>query len=111
MRKGAYAIKNSSTIILPEWWAVLDRMAAASISEGLKPLSKRMMPWDVATRWNYMYEMLSFAYAYRGVYNELTANRDMKMRRYEVEDDEWEIVRQLAEVLKVRESFFRSENV
>jgi len=55
--------------------------------------------------------MLSFAYAYRGAYNELTANRDMKMRRYEVEDDEWEIVRQLAEVLKVRESFFRSENV
>ena len=77
-------------------------MAAAWKSKNGKPLSKRMMPRDVATRWNYTYEMLSFAYTYRGAYNELTSNREMKMRKYEIEDQEWEIVKQLADVLKVR---------
>lgn len=61
-----------------------------------------MIPRDVEIRWNYTYEMLSFAYVYREPYNELTSNRDMKMRSYELEDNEWEIVNQLAKVLKVR---------
>ncbi len=99
--KAAYAIKNSSSIILPEWFAILNRMAASSKSKGKTPLSKWMMPQDVATRWNYTYEMLNFAYTYRNPYNELCANRDMKMRQYEVEDYEWEIVKQLADILKV----------
>lgn len=76
-------------------------MAASSKSKGDKPLSRWMMPRDIATHWNYTYEMLSFAYTYRDAYNELTGNRDMKMRKYEIEDVEWEIVKQLADVLKV----------
>jgi hypothetical protein len=80
-------------------------MATASKSKTQKPLSRRMMPRDVATRWNYTYEMLNFAYIYRDAYNELTSNRDMKMRKYEIEDSEWEIVKQLADVLKVSGEF------
>lgn len=57
-------------------------MAEASKAKGEKPLGSRMMPRDVATRWNSTYEMLSFAYTYRAAYNEITANRDMKMRKY-----------------------------
>jgi len=98
LRKASHAIKNSTTIVLPEWWAILDRMATASKLKNDKPLSKWMMPRDVATRWNYTYEMLHFAYI---SYNELTSNREMKMRKYEIEDQEWEIVKQLADVLKV----------
>ena len=45
--------------------------------------------------------MLSFAYTYCAAYNEITANRNMKMRKYELQDAEWEIVNQLASVLKV----------
>jgi hypothetical protein len=101
LRKASHAIKNSTTIVLPEWWSILERMATASKSKNQKPLSQRMMPRDVATRWNYTYEMLSFAYTYRDAYNELTSNREMKMRKYEIEDQEWEIVKQLADVLKV----------
>ncbi len=77
-------------------------MATASKLKNDKPLSKRMMPQDVATRWNYTYEMLHFAYTYQDTYNELTSNREMKMRKYEIEDQEWEIVKQLADILKVR---------
>jgi hypothetical protein len=67
-----------------------------------------MMPRDVATHWNYTFEMLSFAYTYRDAYNELTSNQDMKMRKYEIEDLEWEIVKQLADVLKVYSHYFSS---
>ena len=67
------------------------------------------MPRDVATRWNYTYEMLNFAYTYREAYNELCANRDMKMRKFEVEDREWEIVKQLADILKVKSPFFEAD--
>jgi hypothetical protein len=56
---------------------------------------------DVTTCWNYTYNMLHFAYIYRDVYNKLTSNREMKMQKYEKEDQEWEIVKQLADVLKV----------
>lgn len=101
LRKAAYAIKNSSTLILPEWFAVLERMAQDAVEQDKMPLARRMMPRDVAIRWNSTYEMLSFAYTYRQAYNELTDNREMKMRKYEVLDPEWEIVNQLAQVLKV----------
>ena len=76
-------------------------MAQASKERGKKPLPSRMMPRDVTTRWNFTYEMLSFAYTYRAAYNEITANREMGMRKYELLDTEWEIVDQLASVLKV----------
>jgi len=59
LRKAVYAIKNSTTIILPEWFAVLDQMATLSKSQS------------------------------------------KKMRKYEIEDYKWEIVRQLADILKV----------
>jgi hypothetical protein len=77
-------------------------MAIESKAAGEKALSSRMMPRDVATRWDYTYEMLSFAYTYRAAYNTLTDNRDMKIRKYALEDLEWQLVDQLASVLKVR---------
>lgn len=76
-------------------------MAQASKEKGKTPLSSRMMPRDVATRWNSTYEMLSFAYTYRAAYNEITSNRDMKMRNYELADSDWKVVNDLASVLKV----------
>ena len=59
------------------------------------------MPRDVETRWNYTYEMLSFAHTYRAAYNEITANRDMGMRALELSIEDWKIVKDLADVLKV----------
>ena len=76
-------------------------MAKASQEKGNKALGLRMMPRDVATRWNSTYEMLDFAYKYRQAYNEITANRNMNMRAYELSNEDWEIVKDLASVLKV----------
>ena len=95
-------MKNSTTIILPEWFSILDRMEKASKDKSKKPLGRRVMPRDVATRWNSTYEMLDFAYKYRRPYNEICSNRDMKMRAYELSNDEWKIVKDLSAVLKVR---------
>ena len=54
LRKTAFAIKHSSTIILPQWFATLEDFG----------LSPRMMPRDVSTRWNSTYDMLEFAIEY-----------------------------------------------
>lgn len=45
--------------------------------------------------------MLVVAYKYREAINDLTSNRDLKLRSYEVEEEEWDIVKQLRDVLKV----------
>lgn len=77
-------------------------MAQAAKVKKTEPLSIRIMPHDVATRWNSTYEMLNFAYIYREAYNQITANQDMKMRKYELNKKEWKTVKELADVLKVR---------
>ena len=59
------------------------------------------MPRDVATRWNSTYDMLEFAVEYRSALDSITGNRDMKLRRYELSGEEWDIAKHLRDVLKV----------
>ncbi|KAF9548869.1 hypothetical protein CPC08DRAFT_648339, partial [Agrocybe pediades] len=61
----------------------------------------RVMPHNVTTWWNSTFDMLVFALKYQQVINEITGNRDMKLRKYEVQSEEWEIAEQLCSVLKV----------
>jgi hypothetical protein len=46
--------------------------------------------------------MLDFAYQHKKAINKITDMRDMKLRQYEIEKDEWEVIRQLHDLLKVR---------
>lgn len=64
-------------------------------------LKDRMMPRDVTTRWNSTYDMLEFALAFREALDTITGEKEMKLRKYEMDEEEWEIARQLREVLKV----------
>ena len=59
------------------------------------------MPRDVSTRWNSTYDMLKFACTYREAINKITDDRAMKLREYELKDDEWKIVEELRDSLKV----------
>jgi hypothetical protein len=45
--------------------------------------------------------MLYFALKYRLALDDITGDRDMKLRQYEMDDNEWEIANQLCLVLKV----------
>lgn len=69
---------------------------------GLKPLN---IPTDVRTRWNSTYDLLAFSNKYSKALDLLTAERGLKMRKFEMNDDEWELAAQLEKVLEVRPMF------
>ena len=83
------AIKNSSTIVLPRWYKVLESLA----------LQPRMMLHDVSTRWNSMYDMLEFAAEYRAALNVITANLDINLCQFELSKKEWGMATELCDVL------------
>lgn len=85
-------MKDSTTIILPQWFTTLEELK----------LHERMMPRDVTTRWNSTYDMLEFAIEYREALEAMTGNQKMKMRQYELTEEDWNIATQLRDVLKVR---------
>jgi hypothetical protein len=66
LRKVAFKVINSSTLILPAW------------QEMLKELKMKdwIIPCDVTTRWNSTYDMLSFALEYRKAIDLLTADKN-----------------------------------
>jgi hypothetical protein len=60
-----------------------------------------MMPRDVTTRWNSTYDMLEFAIEYREALDSITGNQKMKLRQYELTEEDWIIATHLRDVLKV----------
>jgi hypothetical protein len=59
------------------------------------------MPRDVRTRWNSTFVMLAFAVEYRKPLDALSGDRDNGLRQFELKEEEWRIVAQLRDVLKV----------
>ena len=59
------------------------------------------MPLDVRTRWNSTYVLLEFAVEYREVIDNLTSERGLELRDYEMDPDEWQLAKQLRYILKV----------
>ena len=45
--------------------------------------------------------MLKMALEYRFAIDDITANKPLKLRKYELDDDDWEIISDLMRVLKV----------
>jgi hypothetical protein len=85
-------------ILLPCWVQILEDLASnVSLSD---PLAVRVMPRDVATRWNSTFNMLIFALQYREAIDEISVDREM--RKYELSDEEWKLVQQLCSILAVR---------
>lgn len=45
--------------------------------------------------------MMSFALKYREPIDAITADKALKMRRYELDDDEWKVIKDLVDILEV----------
>jgi hypothetical protein len=82
--------------LLPLWFRVLD----------ILDLLAQKMPQDVATRWNSTYDMLAFAVRYQSAIDDITGDKNANLRKFELNDNEWEIALELFETLKVSASFF-----
>ena len=72
-------MKNSSTLILPQWNIKLKELN----------LDIRMMPRDVAMRWNSTFDMIDFSITYRSALDAMTANRNLNLRKFEMDNEEW----------------------
>ena len=60
-----------------------------------------MMPRDVSTRWNSTYDMLLFALDFRPAIDSMTATRELGLRKYELNAEEWSVAEELKNVLRV----------
>ena len=79
------------TIALPAW-------CETCVAQSLRV---RLIPRDVKTRWNSTYDMLQMALQYRSAIDHITADKTLKLRKYELDGDDWEIIADLMRVLKV----------
>jgi hypothetical protein len=50
--------------------------------------------------------MLEFAVWYRKAIDTITAKKELKLRQYELDDDDWQIIQDLVAVLEVYFSIF-----
>lgn len=78
-------------ILLPAW-----RVLKAEAGKPVKVLQR-----DVTTRWNSTHDMAYSALENKAEYNKITDSRDHGLQAYALSDDEWVIVEELVEVLKV----------
>lgn len=68
------------------------------------------MPRDVRTRWNSTYDMLQFALEHEDAVKLVTSDLSNGLRKYELNDDEWLIVEELAATLKVSNICYHCHN-
>ncbi|KAJ7642994.1 hypothetical protein DFH06DRAFT_920279, partial [Mycena polygramma] len=101
LRELSFTIIHSSTKHLPAW-----RNKCKDHN-----LPERIIPRDVATRWNSTHDMLKFALEYTTVIDDMTGGRDNPLRKFELTGSEWRIARDLVAVLKDATVFFSSDQI
>ncbi|KAH9952522.1 hypothetical protein BGW80DRAFT_1194779, partial [Lactifluus volemus] len=99
LRSFSNAVKNSPTILLPEWRNTIKKLATDA-DDPKKTLAENIMPRDVSTRWNSTYNMLKFASSYQDPINQMTDSRSLKLSYCMVTESEWELVKELRDILK-----------
>ncbi|KAJ7488457.1 hypothetical protein B0H11DRAFT_1720503, partial [Mycena galericulata] len=101
IRKLSFAIIHSTTILLPAWRKICRKCK----------LKERMIPRDVRTRWNSTYDMLYFSQNYRPAIDAITSEKSYKLRKYELDETEWEIIGDLVYVFKKATLYFSSDSI
>ena len=60
-----------------------------------------MMPRYCSTRWNLLFQILKFAWRYHEAIDRFTSKRENGVRDLELSAEEWQMVKELRDVLKV----------
>jgi hypothetical protein len=92
LRKIASSTLHSTTKCLPTWFEIVKKLK----------LPKKTLLRDVQTQWNSTYIMLCVAYKYRKAIDGLTSVCEMEMWQYELSRADFEKVKELRDVLRVR---------
>ncbi|PBK96079.1 hypothetical protein ARMGADRAFT_882892, partial [Armillaria gallica] len=80
--KLCFKIIHSSTLLLPHWKALLQ-------AEGLP---EKVLPHDVLTHWNSMFDMLLAVLHHQVVLKKFTADVDNDLHEFELSREEWKAV-------------------
>jgi hypothetical protein len=91
IHKLSFAIVHSTTITLPAWHA-------ACITHGQYV---HLIPHHVKTRWNSTYNMLIVTFDYHLIIDNMTGNKTLNLCQYELDDGDWEVIKNLLRVLKI----------
>ncbi|KIK73238.1 hypothetical protein PAXRUDRAFT_178948, partial [Paxillus rubicundulus Ve08.2h10] len=96
----AFAIIHSTTISLPAWHQLCCDAK----------LNPKLIPWDVVTRWNSTYETLCFVLAYHQPVDAVMAEKKYKLQKYELDHEEWQIIKDLVSLLEQAMLFFSQDS-
>ncbi|KIM65712.1 hypothetical protein SCLCIDRAFT_22590 [Scleroderma citrinum Foug A] len=91
IRKLAFKIIHLTTIVLPAW-------DAACADHSLK---QRRMLRNVLTCWNSALDMLDFGVLYKQAIKTVTDKCKLGLAKFAIDEHEWELLKQLCNVLKV----------
>jgi hypothetical protein len=89
--KLSYKIIHSITLLLPEWKQILADLKATVL----------MLLRDVSTRWNSTFHMLDVAIDKHKASDKLTGDKMNKVQELKLQEEEWEILEQLRDVLEM----------
>jgi len=80
--------------MLPAWRTICTQL-------GFKPY---LIHCDVVTQWNSTYDMMQFALKYQQPIDSIMVNKELKLRKYKLNNDDWRIIEDLVAVFKVSSS-------
>ncbi|KAJ3833151.1 hypothetical protein F5878DRAFT_547058, partial [Lentinula raphanica] len=90
-RKISFKIIHSSTGLLPKW---REHLLGS-------PFEGRVLPRDVATRWNSTFDMMAAFLEMKDIVSEFLDRSSHKLSEFILDDNEWEAIAGLVSVLKI----------
>ncbi|KAJ7328454.1 hypothetical protein DFH08DRAFT_709747 [Mycena albidolilacea] len=101
IRRLNFAIIHSTTLALPAW-----KRTCLTYK-----LTERLILRDVRTRWNSTFDMLLFAVKYRRAVDGITAEKSLKLRKFELDDQECKILSDLLTIYKAATLVFSKNSL
>ena len=101
LQQFSFTIIHSTTIALPAWQHFCE-------AHGLKA---KLIPQDVIMCWNSTHDMMAFALDYCKLIDSITADKSLKLWKYELDNEGWSIIEQLISVLQVSTTYSCQKNI